>query len=208
MKSQAGKLKRWLICAFSVCFTLIACLMSSGCTMIRNYHIAKINQAIIDKDMDELETLLAQKKNVSCREYTIAYAWADFSAVSHTPLNTAILNTNENAIRMLVEHGADVNYPSLINNNKETPLHTAAMTLKIDLMDYLIENGADVNITDSEGNKPIVNCMYWTLSVDNEDWNWVKTREEFHSYSYQTFCYLLQQGTTIEEACRYGHLIF
>jgi ankyrin repeat protein len=59
---------------------------------------------------------------------------------------------NYDCIKMLIDHGADVN---AVNNSGNTVLHAAFKTfgeLNYDCIKILIDHGADVNAVDNSGN--------------------------------------------------------
>lgn len=62
-----------------------------------------------------------------------------------TPLHIACANNNFEMIKLLVEHGANVN---AVDDKNRTPLYFTLLhqTYDINIVKYLVENGADVNI--------------------------------------------------------------
>lgn len=57
----------------------------------------------------------------------------------YTPLMYAITNHNLNMVKLLVEHGADVN---LCNNNGQSPLEIAYLYDSPEITEYLYSKGA------------------------------------------------------------------
>ena len=203
-------LKRCFSCIISICLVLCVCFGFSGCINVDHPYIQKVNQAIIDEDMDALKELLSQKKNINNREYAIAVEAVDGQIIrNHSPLVVAILYDNFEAVKLLVEHGANVNYPSVIHGFYETPLHIAAARCDLEIVEYLVEQGADANVSNNYG-KPIIYCIYlphyYTLCKGGK--NEEITEEEWRIRKFETFCCLLENGTKLDDDFRYGHLIF
>ncbi|KAH3846671.1 protein phosphatase 1 regulatory subunit 27-like isoform X1 [Dreissena polymorpha] len=69
-----------------------------------------------------------------------------------TPLHQAVLDGNEAAVRLLVNHGADVNKQ---DKDSWTPLHAACAEGHADIVQFLLENGADKNILTEQGERPL-----------------------------------------------------
>ena len=69
-------------------------------------------------------------------------SWGD------SPLLNAA-NTNDEAVKLLVDAGADVNAKK--NPQMKTPLHNAAQYGRVEMVKMLLAKGADVNARDSEG---------------------------------------------------------
>eukprot|EP00833_Pecoramyces_ruminatium_P002196 jgi/Orpsp1_1/1176228/evm.model.c7180000056874.1 len=63
------------------------------------------------------------------------------------PLFDACLTGNENMVKYLIEHGADINKE---NHRWETPLFRACSTGNENLVKYLIEHGADITAEDDK----------------------------------------------------------
>jgi len=72
-----------------------------------------------------------------------------------SPLSTAIEMKNLELVKLLVEHGADVN-PKFPNPN---PLSEAAAAGSKEIILYLLEKGADVNRIDDMGFAPVHNAV-------------------------------------------------
>lgn len=71
-----------------------------------------------------------------------------------SPLITAIYYGEFDSVKLLIEHGADIN--KLYANEDgyaEAAIHVAAYSASEDILQYLIEHGADLNLTNSEGDK-------------------------------------------------------
>jgi ankyrin repeat protein len=70
-----------------------------------------------------------------------------------TPLHKASENGHIDAMRLLINHGANINKK---DNDKWTPLHEASWNGNIDAMQLLIDAGADVNEKDNTGWTPLL----------------------------------------------------
>jgi len=68
------------------------------------------------------------------------------------PLHQACFRSNGEAMRILLEHGADVN---LKNSIGETVLHYAVASGKISLVKLVLDYGADVNLKSYNNETPI-----------------------------------------------------
>jgi len=99
---------------------------------------------------------------------------ADVNAVidrtGERPLHNALAKAGRPyylcVIRLLVEHGADVNAPTVpgietgafmrdVRTCGETPLHRAAAYADADTICYLIDHGADKSVRDANGDSPL-----------------------------------------------------
>eukprot|EP00826_Nyctotherus_ovalis_P065150 TRINITY_DN9570_c0_g1_i1.p1 TRINITY_DN9570_c0_g1~~TRINITY_DN9570_c0_g1_i1.p1 ORF type:complete len:338 (+),score=88.77 TRINITY_DN9570_c0_g1_i1:498-1511(+) len=68
-----------------------------------------------------------------------------------TPLHSAVCERQVDAVRFLLERGAEVNS---VSDSLRTPLHLACRG-EVELVKALVEAGADVNAQDAEGNTPL-----------------------------------------------------
>ena len=68
------------------------------------------------------------------------------------PLVTAAANNNVEIVRILIEHGADVNQST---TNNWTPLHFAAKNNNPEILKMLIDKGANVNVVNKMGESPL-----------------------------------------------------
>jgi ankyrin repeat protein len=69
----------------------------------------------------------------------------EFSPDGFSPLHGAIFGGHEEAARILIEHGADVNARSTSPIARVPPLGTAAFVRSVSLARLLLDAGADVN---------------------------------------------------------------
>lgn len=74
-----------------------------------------------------------------------------------TPANFQSIQSN--ILKILVEHGAELNYPSLKNSslttNESPPLHWAVLKNKKEIFETLIQLGADINLQNIHGDTPL-----------------------------------------------------
>ena len=71
--------------------------------------------------------------------------------VGRTPLHEACLEENFDAVKVLVEAGADL---EATDNEGKTPLHLA-WNLSYTMAELLLEKGANPNTADVQGNTPL-----------------------------------------------------
>jgi hypothetical protein len=85
-----------------------------------------------------------------------SHKWEIFSAhnnnkvihclvMNETPLHIASVFGNFEAVKILIENGADVN---VLNNNGSSPLHYAASRGRLDIARLLFKSGAALNVSD------------------------------------------------------------
>ena len=68
------------------------------------------------------------------------------------------------AIKLLIKHGADVNYEG--NSNWTSPIYCCLNSENIELIELLLENGADVNMDSGYGYSPLIHFVKKS-SIDN-----------------------------------------
>lgn len=105
-----------------------------------------INRAIRQRDLPNLKSLVtAATVNITDGE-------------ARTPLFVAIMENDAEAIKWLIESGADVNHQ---DRNGWTPLHFAVQEKQIETVGLLLDRGADANLQDVYGNGPL-----WRAAFD------------------------------------------
>jgi len=70
-----------------------------------------------------------------------------------TPLHEAVLDNQEEIVKLLLKKGADVNATTI--EEGATPLHTACWTQNESMLNLLLDAGADANKGDYRGNSPV-----------------------------------------------------
>jgi ankyrin repeat protein len=93
-------------------------------------------------DVQTLKEILATNPDKNVRDSS-----------GRTALHDAMFQKNMEAIRLLLEHGFDVNATSPVNGY--TPLHDAVWVNNIDAAKLLLEFGADTAVKDTEGFTPL-----------------------------------------------------
>lgn len=101
-------------------------------------------QAAAAGDLSRLQQLLADQPQTA----------NTFSDDGFTPLHLACAANHPEAVRLLIEKGADINAPAR-NEHQERPLHRAVASGNPDLVLLLLEKGADINAPQSEGLTPL-----------------------------------------------------
>lgn len=75
------------------------------------------------------------------------------TTVYATPLHQALIDINEDKVRLLVKEGADVN---TLDKNGKTALHLASSIGRYSLVEFLVEAGADVHVKDNKHKTALV----------------------------------------------------
>jgi ankyrin repeat protein len=124
----------------------------------------QLMKALLDKGAN---VNAAINERIWFRSYTNDYTWVDTAGA--TPFWRAAQSSDTNAMRLLVEHGAD---PKLATKAGDTPLHAAAgigwaanwsVNAPLPLVDavkYCVELGNDVNAVDNRGYTPLHGAAY------------------------------------------------
>jgi uncharacterized protein len=121
-------------------------------------------QALYEGDHDRARSLLAPDEDLPAYEAAafgrverlrslIAEDAAnanDWSPDGFTALHLAIFGGSEEAVRLLLEHGADVDALATSNIARVRPLGTAAFAGRPDLEKLLLEAGADPTLPNEE----------------------------------------------------------
>jgi ankyrin repeat protein len=71
----------------------------------------------------------------------------------YTPLFNAIMEENREAVRLLIDNGANVNAKTLKYGSN--PLHVAVLSDSPEIVGMLIDGGTDVNAKDNDGETPL-----------------------------------------------------
>jgi len=111
--------------------------------MYEMFHACQTN------DIKKINELLNLGIDVNCSDF-------DTGA---TPLHWACAKSQQHAIRLLVERGANVNAQ---NKRGMTPLHSLIINRIEPLAFWLIRKGADIMLTDVEGQAPVDLALPWT----------------------------------------------
>jgi ankyrin repeat protein len=121
-------------------------------------------QALYDGDIDRARTLLAPDDQLPAYE-AAAFGRVerlrrlldedpananDWSPDGFSALHLAIFGGSEKAVRLLIEHGADVDALATSEIARVRPLGTAAFVRRPDLEELLLEAGADASLSREE----------------------------------------------------------
>ena len=101
------------------------------------------------KERKETPLILAADWNNYMAAYLLVRHGADVS------VQNVVIEGEENLVRMLLEHNADVNIQDKLGY---TPLHRCALSGDKNLARLLLEHNADVNIQDGSGCTPLHQC--------------------------------------------------
>lgn len=93
-------------------------------------------------DLEKIGSLLDSGAPVNLQDQTYGV----------TPLSTAVMHGQAEAVKLLLERGANANAPV---RDGSTPLHTAAFFGEAEIAQVLLDNGADVSIKNSYGQTPV-----------------------------------------------------
>jgi ankyrin repeat protein len=129
-----------------------------------NTTISPALQALYDGDLDRARAVLAPDDELPAYEAAAfgrlerlgrllredpanANAW---SPDGFSPLHLAIFGGSEDAVRLLIEHGADLDALATSNIARVRPLGTAVFVGRPDLEKLLLEAGADPSLAREE----------------------------------------------------------
>ena len=171
-----------------------------GCT--NRAYTRELIDALENNDMKKFTRMVNYGFNLDARP--LPRILSD-NAVNRPPLVVAVINANFEAVKILIEAGANPNVSS-IDSDHTTPLHAALfgctgayvqddeelLNTYYEIAYYLIEKGADINKETYYKHTPL---SILTLRYDG--------REE----GYNLFLYLLEKGAKIDAGYK-GHAIF
>lgn len=136
---------------FLILTVMIGMMILSGC----GYSVDKMNKAIKNNDVETVEKLLKTKPNLNKGKHGIIIGnllmtITQGGSVDDPPLVAACRYRNVGMMKLLIEHGADVNY---YNSVCMTPLEEFSKTVEaphvpndeyIRGLELLLSNGADI----------------------------------------------------------------
>lgn len=183
-----------------LCLSCVMLFSLSGCTMLKRSYSRDLIAAIEANDMEKLQALVDKGGDLDM--LPLGKILAD--GFSRAPLTVAVVNANFEAVKILIEAGADPNVRS-IDSDKSTPLHQAIigctkkevqnnehqLNTYYDIAYYLIDNGADIHLKDNLGDTAICNLV---------------ARYNGGEQGFNLFLYLLEKGARIDEGFE-GHLM-
>jgi len=135
-----------LAIAISTAPQLVEYLLAKGANFDPNDPLSVV-YAIDQGDRPLLETLISQGANLN----QIASTRNDVYVSGRTPLTAAIANNSQVAATLLLDNGAQLNFP----DPRETPLTAAIDHEQWEIVDQLLERGANYNQADPNGQTPL-----------------------------------------------------
>ncbi|MGL9718324.1 MAG: ankyrin repeat domain-containing protein [Wolbachia sp.] len=133
----------------------------------------------------------------------------------YTPLHLAVRGGKLDAVKSLINKGADVNAKSKFNS---TPLHSAVADGKLDIVKYLINRGADVNAKRKGGNTPLHWAVIrWGIDVarillehnadvnDEDDEGATVLHYAIIGKNLEVVKYIIEKGANVNAKDKYGN---
>jgi ankyrin repeat protein len=105
-------------------------------------------------DLDRLNTLLVVNGDLLFNAFKICKL-SNYNFYIN-PLTYAVVEGNESALRLLLEHGAK---PKSQPWDDWTPLHYAAYSKNVNIANILLQQGLNIEAVDSEGYTPLLNAI-------------------------------------------------
>lgn len=120
-----------------------------------------LNLAVAQNDVATVKQLIAAGDPLTPR------AGAAKSIIGEpNPLDTAASGDFLEIARLLIDHGADVNYPKNLHGFAPTALHRAALHGHVEMIRLLIASGADVNRQGKQWGTPLWTAVGSTITKD------------------------------------------
>ena len=189
-----GKVKKFLSFICTICISASALFSFSGCNFVKRQYSGELIEAIKANDMARLQALVDIGLDL---DKSPSFILSDNP--EYPPLCLAARYGNYDAVKILVDAGADVNVVYCPYAYNYTPL---SLTFeaggyeyeRIEIAKYLIENGADISHQTRFGDTVL--SRFVLIAYDDE-----------HEESFGFFQYLLEKGATVEEG-PHGHIVF
>ena len=166
----------------------------------RHHPLKKKLSAIKSQDSSALYTLcvFGLASLVEEMALTVAFDWNAQSESGHSGLYLACLSGQQNAVRILLDRGADANASG---GRLGTPLHAACFEGFTDIVLLLIENGADQQLSGVFGN-----AMEAALAGGHEDIAMLLLQNGFKLDTQNEYDRLLQKASQIGHTKVVDHL--
>ncbi len=164
-----------------------------------HYYAIRLTRAIENYDLKRLEYLLEKRGNIDAKTHVIC-----IDCVGDIPaLHTAACLENYEAVKLLVDHGTNVNNTNAVN--QLSPLNSALSCqddeMRLKISRYLIESGANINYRSNNGNGE--NALAATLKNYYNQYSFERDQAQL------TFIiWLIEQGGNVHNTGSYGNLIF
>ena len=189
-----SKVKKFLSFICTICISASALFSFSGCNIIKRQYSGALIDAIKANDMEKLQTLVDLDLDLDKSPSSV---FSDDP--EYPPLCLAARYGNYEAVKILVDAGADVNVVYCPYSYNYTPLSLLFNTgvyeyERIEIAKYLIENGADISHQTCFGDTVLSQFVF--IAYDDA-----------HQESFEFFQYLLEKGASVEEG-PYGHIAF
>lgn len=113
---------------------------SSSILYAQNMNDSLLYQAVLNNDTTTIKDLVSKGANVN---FIKQQGWVKINL-----LITAVNKQNTEAVRILLQNGADVNWEDGFNT---TALMYSASNGNIPIIKYLLDNGADIKHKDKQG---------------------------------------------------------
>lgn len=176
MRKKTRVLKKWII-GFCVCF-LVGLLVVLGVTLYSSFSElaqhkvnAELFEAIESRDTVRADAALRNGADIHALAYPKkAGLLGEFVYYNHTPLIRACLMDDVAMVRLLIDHGADVNLPDPWVNH--TPLQWTLQNNKSDtnanrfvIARLLIDSGAEIDV--GTGVWKPMEAVEWVYDTDS-----------------------------------------
>ena len=189
-----GKIKKILSFICTICISVSALYSFSGCTMIKRPYSQKLLDAIEANDMVKLQALVDEGGDLDISPSSVLS-----DNLEYPPLCFAARKGNYEAVKILVDAGADVNIVYCPYAYNYTPLSLVFLYgvydyNRIEIAKYLIENGASISHQTRFGDTVL--SRFVLIAYDDT-----------HRESFGFFQYLLEKGASVEEG-PHGHIAF
>lgn len=187
-------LKKIMSFIIVICISISVIFSFSGCSMLKRKYSRDLIAAIEANDTEKLQALVDKGGDLDVLPYHKLLA---DGLVNIPPLIMATIKSNFEAVKILVEAGADVNikapfgyYPPLLES-----ICSWCDVGNFDIAYYLIDNGADIHQKDRTTGRTAIHLC---AAVGDEN----KQAEHL-----EFFEYLLKKGASFNESPE-GHIAF
>ena len=111
-----------------------------------------------------IQLLSTDVLNINCEVHGCEVLWSGGKMA--TPLTVAARYGKTDAVKLLLERGAD---PNMTDGWNDTPLHNAVINWEKDCVRLLLDRGADPNIRDEDGKTPLALVLHRGNDGEDED---------------------------------------